>query len=76
MQDLDRLAVKGDLSTKVMMVLISLLGLVAAVLCGVCFYLMDVAGLLAYSGFLLFAAILIGCAGAVLVYLREERGLN
>lgn len=66
---------KSGISTKVILGLIVIIGIISAILAGGCFYLMDIAGLVAYSGFLLFGAVVVGCVGAVLIYLREGQCL-
>lgn len=67
--------VDQDLGRKVVMALIVVLGLVSASAAGLCYYIMNDAGLVAFTGFLIFSAVLVGCAGAFLIYLREGKGL-
>lgn len=67
--------VEKDLGRKVVMALIVVLGLFSASLAGLCYYIMNDAGLLAFTGFLIFSAVVVGCAGAFLTYMREGKGL-
>lgn len=76
MNHLSQFPVENPLARKVVIGLAILLGVVSALLAGFCFYVMDSAGLLAYSGFLLFSGLLVTSLGAILIYLREGQGLR
>ena len=67
--------VDENLGRKVVMALVVVLGLVSASAAGLCYYVMNDAGLVAFTGFLIFSAVLVGCVGAFLIYLREGKGL-
>lgn len=65
-----------DLARNVMIVLIALVGITAATVAGVCFYFMNQAGLWAYGAFLGFAALAVVCAGGIIIFQREKKGLH
>jgi len=64
----------SELGRKVAMALLIVLGTVSGAAAWFCYYIMNIAGLLAFSGFLLFSAILVGCVGALVIYVREGKG--
>lgn len=76
MKHLNPFPVSSELSRKVVIGLAIIVGLVSGSLAGFCFYVMNSAGLLGYSGFLLFSGVLVTCVGTILIYLREGKGFH
>lgn len=77
MKKQDQLAIDSSiLARRVVMGLVVILGIAAAGVAGFLFYIMNVAGLMAFMGFLLSIAVAIGCAGALLIYIKEGDWIN
>lgn len=60
---------------KAMIVLAGALGVIALVVAGSCFYWMDYLGLLGFTGFVAAAGVGLACGGAMIVGIRQAKGI-
>lgn len=70
------LAGADALGRNVMIAVATILGVLTALIAGLLFWKMNEAGLWGFAGFVLSGSLAICCAGALIVYLTDIRGLR